>query len=128
MNQLDLAMAALKMVEDDPKGIFYLASLKGDKTARGRNGQAFQRAIKHNEKARAMCSQLDDALAKEFRQKWALKHDFAFVHEEREIRAEYRKEATDAGKYFTKAQLAVSLGISAYPEGSAEREKVTQQV
>ena len=117
----------LKQVQDDSKGVFYWATVGGDWTARGKHGQAFSRAIRHDAQVQAMYRELDDCLAREFRQKWAMKQDFAFTHEEREIRSEYKKENIDAGKYVTRYQLSVLLGIAACPVGTDDRKKVLAQ-
>ena len=116
-------------VENSEEGIFYWASVQGDWTARGRHGQAFARAMQHTQaaEARGIYPWLDGPLAREFRQKWSIRQDFEFVTEERVITSEYKKTDTELGKLVTKAQLAVALGINAYPPGSAEHTAVMHQ-
>ena len=119
---------SLQDVENSKEGIFYWATVDGDWRSRGKEGQAFHRAVRHNMQATEIYAVLDDSLAKEFRQKWSLRQSFEFVKEERTIRSEYSKTEEDAGRMVTKAQLAVALGVTAYPEGSPGHQDVHRQV
>jgi uncharacterized protein YfiM (DUF2279 family) len=105
----------LSEVENSPEGLYHWAWLKVDDKqsmfgSRKPLHQRFCRALAHNDDAAAIFKDLNDPLKLEFKAIWAIKKNFGFTSERRQISVSFKKKTEDQGKYLNELQIARELG------------------
>ena len=118
---------SIKDVHESPEGLTHWASLHVDWSSRGAAYQSFRRAMKHDQFAMMVYPNLVPQLQLEFRQKWKLRNNFQFTSEKKVITMDHSKTEGDEGEYMTRTQLALDLGLAAFPNDCDERNDILKQ-
>jgi hypothetical protein len=125
---LPVEQVSLTDVEGSPEGLLHWSTVGVDFGARSSSYQCFRRAIKGDPFANTCYPNLTDPLKLEFRQKWQLRNNFQFTSEKKVITLSHAKSEEDEGEYMTRGQLAVDLGLLAYPNDCPERTEILTQI
>lgn len=117
----------LAMVLSSPEGLLHWACQGQDWGSRSHLSQSFFRAIKKQPKFQEMYKDMSEPLKKEFRATWGIKRDWNFTKEVKTIRSDYSKSEADAGEFMTQYQVAMALGLAAFPQDCKERTHILSQ-
>ena len=118
----------LQEIDESCEGGLAVWASKGlDTSSRSPQAQAFGRALKHQPQLAEVYTWLSSEMKTLFRQSWAVKKDWDWVHESRTVTSLHRKSETTIGCWCNSVMLANKLGGYQFEASRAEAAKYEEQ-